>query len=176
MTRLALIGVAVGLALLRCAGAEAKTPVTVSDKGPQYRTSQYADHVGHRYEDRTVTLQCGEVRYGIHYRGCVDESHKGRVGVVEGSVGMPAPSSENWYGGGFLRLKLNGVDVGSYRLAAMQVTEQGERGGVELVWDTADAVVRMRFMLESGANHVKAEVSWIPKAEIKDAALELSCY
>jgi hypothetical protein len=151
-------------------------PVAAHDSGPRRSPSRYAGHEGHSYESRTVTLKTGDVAYGLHYRACVDKAHGDRVGVVEGYLGMPAPSRENWYGGGFLRFHINDDDVGTYRLAGMRVTEQGRRGALELVWELPLTTVRLRFLLESGANHVKMECLWVPRPEIKSVKLQLLCF
>jgi len=150
--------------------------VDVTDTGSRHESSYYAEHKGHKYERRTIRFRCGDEDYGIHYRACVDELHGDQVGVVEGYLGMPKPSGANWYGGGFLRIILNGDDVGTHRLASMHITERGERGGCELVWETPQATVRTRFLLTPGANHLKCEVLWTPNTEIKSGALRLLCY
>ncbi|OGV73213.1 MAG: hypothetical protein A3K19_30465 [Lentisphaerae bacterium RIFOXYB12_FULL_65_16] len=150
--------------------------VAVEDGGARQAPTQYAGHEGHQYENRTITLKTGDTLFSLHYRACVDESHGDRVGIVEGYLGMPQPSNENWYGGGFFRLALNGEDVGSYRLVDVCVSEQGERGQCEWVWETPAATVRLRFLLEAGANHLKAEAVWQPKVEITKASISLLCY
>ena len=152
-------------------------PAVIATSGkPRISSSYYDKHKGHRYERQTTTMDGGKIGYALHYRACVDECHGDRVGIVEGYIGLSAPCNANWYGGGFLKLKLNGEDVGSWRLADRRVTDQGERGACQYVWETPVATVRFRFILLPGARYLCAELAWTPKQPIERAEVNLLCF
>ena len=155
---------------------DTRPAIAVTAGKPSISSSYYAKHRGHRYERQTTTMSGGKTNYALHYRACIDECHGERVGIVEGYIGLSAPCSANWYGGGFLKLKLNGEDVGSWRLADRRVTDQGDRGGCQYVWEAPMATVRIRFILLPGARYVCAELAWTPKQPIEQAEVRLLCY
>ena len=155
---------------------DTQTAVVVTSSKPSISSSYYAKHKGHRYERQTIAMDGGPIGYAVHYRACVDECHGDRVGIVEGYIGLSAPCNANWYGGGCLKLKLNGEDVGTWRLADRRVTDQGERGGCQYVWETPMATVRWRFIMLPGTRYLCAELAWTPKQPIKQAEVNLLCY
>lgn len=155
---------------------DTRPAVVVTSGKPGISSSYYAKHKGHRYERQTITMNGGKIGYALHYRACVDECHGDRVGIVEGYIGLSAPCNANWYGGGFLKLKLNGEDVGSWRLADRRVTDQGERGGCQYVWETPMATVRFRFILLPSTRYLHAELAWTPKQPIEQAEVHLLCF
>ncbi|MBT7166201.1 MAG: hypothetical protein HN904_25700 [Victivallales bacterium] len=148
--------------------------VAVADAkaGPTY----YKGHQGHQYERQTTMLQSGDTRYGLHYRACIDECHGDKVGIVEGYIGLNAPCNENFYGGGFFKVLLNGKDVGEWRLADRRMIEEGGRGACQYIWETPMATVCVRFLLLPGTRYVCCELRWSPKEPIESAEVQLLCY
>jgi len=148
--------------------------VTVTD--PQVGPTYYKGHQGHRYERQTTTLQSGGTKYGLHYRACLDERHGDKVGIVEGYIGLNAPCNENFYGGGFFKILLNGKDVGEWRLADRRMIEEGARGSCQYIWETPMATVCVRFLLLPGTRYVCCELRWDAKEPINTAEVHLLCY
>ncbi|HIE09266.1 MAG TPA: hypothetical protein EYP65_05400, partial [Armatimonadetes bacterium] len=120
--------------------------VTVSDLGWRVATTGYLRHEGHKFAQQTVVLDTGRIRYAVKYCSCIDPAHKGRAAPLEGYIGMPMPTSENWYHSGFLFVRLNGVDIGTYKVKAVRVVETGERGAVDICWEAEPGFVRVRFL------------------------------
>jgi hypothetical protein len=150
--------------------------VDVTAADPKTSLSSYAGHQGHDYERQVTTLLSGDTKYALQYRACVDKCHGDKVGIVEGYIGLSAPCNENFYGGGFFKVLLNGQDVGEWRLADRRPIEAGARGACQYVWDTPMAVVRVRFMLLPGVRYLCCELRWTPKVTIASAEVRLLCY
>ncbi|MBT4822430.1 MAG: hypothetical protein HN742_22705 [Lentisphaerae bacterium] len=140
--------------------------------GPTY----YKGHQGHNYERQTTTLQSGDTKYAVHYRACIDERHGDKVGIVEGYIGLSAPCNENFYGGGFFKIFLNGKDVGEWRLADRRMIEEGARGTCQYIWETPMATVCVRFLLLPGTRFVCCELRWDAKEPIETAEVKLLCF
>ena len=150
--------------------------VDVAVTDPKAGPSYYKGHQGHNYERQTTTLQSGDTKYALHYRACIDECHGDKVGIVEGYIGLSAPCNENFYGGGFFKVLLNGKDVGEWRLADRRVIEEGARGACQYIWETPLATVCARFLLLPGTRYVCCELRWDPREPIKSAEVQLLCF
>jgi hypothetical protein len=150
-------------------------PVTVQERDPTYRSGWKDGHRDHKWEDRLVVLDSGKIAYTIKYSSCVDPSHPGLRVNEEGYIGMPTPSSCNWYHSGFLFVRVNGAEVGEVPLLEMRATERGARGACHLIWETATARVRVQFLLQSGAEALLCQVTCLPKEDKKVDSLEVMC-
>lgn len=155
---------------------DTRPTVSVTSGKPSLQPSYYSGHKGHQYERHTITMRSADIAYALHYRACVDETHGDRVGIVEGTLGLPSPSRENWYGGGFLKLELNGEDISSWRLVDRRVTDRGERGGCQYIWETPMATIRFRFLLLPDKRYLCSELAWHPKETIESARVHLLCF
>ena len=142
----------------------------------QVKPSYYAGHKGHQFESQVTTLQSGDTRYSLCYRACIDECHGDKVGIVEGYLGLSAPCRENFYGGGFFKVFLNGKDVGEWRLADRRMIEKGERGACQYIWETPMATVCVRFMLFPGTRYLCCELRWAPKKPINKVSVKFLCF
>ncbi len=160
------------------AAEQAAPEVSVHDTGPQHSQASHKGHEGHQWERRAITLDQGAIRYGFQYASCVDPSHGDQRFSLEGALGMPIPSSSNWYHGGFLFITLNGKEVGGFPLSDARVLETGARGAFQMVWEHPDATVGLRLLMPAGANHVLADLKWKPRggAEIKSVGIRAICY
>lgn len=150
-------------------------PVSIQERAPTYRTGLKEGHREHKWEERSVVLDSGKVAYTIKYSSCVDPSHPGVRVYDEGYLGMPMPCAANWYHSGFFFLRVNGQDVGESPLLDLRVTERGERGAFHLVWETADARVRVQFLTTSGSERLLCQVTCLPKEGKKVETLEVLC-
>lgn len=134
------------------------------------------DHPGHLFRSRDATFNLGPVRYAIRYCACVDEAHGGQAAPIEGYIGMPAPSSANWYHSGFLFILLNGEDIGVARLSSITAVETGERAILDLVWPHRLANVRARFLGLPGEDKLLVEIALEPQGQIESITVRARCY
>ena len=180
-TILVVAGLIAGWFALGPAGpAAASEPgeVSVHDGGSQIAPATFECTRGHKAETRLVTLDSGAVRYTFRYCGCQDPSHGDQRPAAEGNFGMPAPTTANWYWGGFFFVQINGKEATEYRLGDLRVLETGPRGAMQIVWAHPDADVGLRLLMLPGANHVMADLVWKPRspATVKNVAVRLVCY
>lgn len=113
--------------------------------------------------------------FSLRWMDVVDEQGK-HQGYEEGYIGMPEPSAQNWYHGGFLFFSVNGRDLGSVPVSDVGVVEQGARGSVCMVWETPEAKVQARFLVLAGDDRLFVEIALKPKTEIKSLRVETVCY
>lgn len=125
--------------------------------------------------EQSARFSSGTLPYSISYRVRID---KNRDSIVpsEGYIGMPQPTSCNWYGGGFLTVTLNGQDIGMTPVSSVLVAQTGSRAILDLVWHHTIATVRVRFVGLPGRDGLYCEISLDPKQEIKSLAVGLRCY
>ena len=180
--QLAAAGLILGLLATGFAGrsgaGEPAGDVSVIDGGSQVHPTIYECTRGHKVENHLITLDSGAVKYGFRYSGCLDPSHGDQRPSAEGNFGMPAPSSANWYWGGFLYISVKGKEATRCPLSDLRVTERGRRGAFQILWAHPDADVGVRLMMLPGANHVMAHVVWKPRpqAAVTSVAARLVCY
>ncbi|MCE5216348.1 hypothetical protein LLH03_04860 [bacterium] len=125
--------------------------------------------------EQSARFSFGPIPYSISYRVRVDKNRNVIV-PSEGYLGMPLPTSCNWYGGGFLTVTLNGQDIGMTPAGSVIVSQTGSQAILDLVWHHAIATVRVRFVGLPGRDRLYCEISFDPKQEIKSLALGLRCY
>lgn len=168
---LALLG-----ACCACAAQEPWSAAFAAVTPPSTSTTSYPGHEGHNYIEQKATLDLGKVTYGIKYGACIDDAHAPGVGHLEGYLGMPLPHACNWYHSGFMRIVVNGQDIGATRLSSMAAVESGERAIVDLVWHHQVADVRARFVGLPGEDHIYCEIAIEPKEEVRSIEARLVCY
>lgn len=67
-------------------------------KPPQERNlGARAGPENHTFREQIAGCRLGPQDYSISWKACVDEAHGGKVSPLEGYVGMPGPTSCNWY-------------------------------------------------------------------------------
>jgi hypothetical protein len=159
--------------LLRAADAPRPSEATVDTEGLHTKP---ASEPGKAWAEQHFRFHLGPARYVIRYGVLTDPAQPTKVFPSEGYVGMPAPSSSNWYHGGFLFVRVNGQDIGPTRLHAGLVAENGSRAIADLVWDAAPARVRLRFVGLPGDDKLLCEVALEPKEPVRDLRLHLRCY
>ncbi len=175
---LGLIAAGMTISLAGAALAEpARAEVGLNLKAPSERTRALnTTHPGHLLYERRASFGLGDATYTVQYRTCIDEAHAPEVSLIEGYLGMPGPSSANWYHGGFLSVDLNGRTTGTTPLSSMMVVERGERAMLDLVWHDKLANVRVRFIGLPGYDCLFCEVTIEPIEEITSVGLKLTCF
>lgn len=160
------------------AGLVVADDVQATDTGPETNTATWECESGHEIGKRQVTLDNGLRRYTFLLQGCQDASHEGQHPCSEGNFGMREPTNANWYWGGFLKIMVNGTDAVLYDREDLRVTEQGARGGFQVMWAHPDAEVGLRVLLPGGSNHVLGHLVWRPRpgASVDSVALNMTCY
>lgn len=135
-------------------------------------------HEHHRWLEKNIKLNSGKTSYTIRNSACNDEAHPGVSYHYEGYIGMPAPSSCNWYHRGFMFIAINGKDLGSIPLADFSVLEKSPQALCQMVWNAPEATVYARFMQLPGDDMLRCRLHWTPKAEKKVEAVQLRlvCY
>ena len=165
------------LCVLACVPVWARETADVS-LGPE-NTRPLTTYRGHETQvlhEREARFNLGAHRYAIAYKAGYDPAIPDRAFPLEGYIGMPYPTSCNWYHSGFLFVRINGDDVGNVPLSTMTVSEAGPRAIVDLVWHHPAAEVRVRFLGEPDADHLKCEIAIDPVVEIKSISVEARCY
>lgn len=167
---------AAALAVLLTATVCAQDGVGVSLPKPSERKLTSGPHEGHTFREQTASFSTGVREYGISYKACVDPAHAPDVGLLEGYIGMPVPTSCNWYHSGFLFVEINGRDLGPTPLSTMLISEDGKRAMVDLVWHAQVADVRVRFLALPAHDNLLCEVALEPREEITSLTVKLRCY
>ncbi len=150
--------------------------VEVLDAGVSIRKISSPGHEGHEHASQDIMLRNDLVGYRVRYCACVDKAHAPLVAPVEGYVGMPQPASCNWYHSGFLRILIDGEDVGKYPLADFSALDSGERGLCRMVWEYPGGRVRLSFVLDPGDRGLKTQILLSPKQPPKSVVVSLNCY
>lgn len=123
-----------------------------------------------------ITLNTGKVAYGLRYTVAKDPKDPAAAIPGEGYVGMSNPVNANWYGGGFFDLKLDGQTIGNHMVQTFAGRAMGDRGYVDYVFNTPQAIVRLRFVGLAGSDGLYTQVLLEPKVELKQITLALRCY
>jgi hypothetical protein len=163
--------------LALAAAAHAQAPrAEARVQAMSHRTLPEGDHKGHDAVSQTAFLSNEAIRYGLVYTSCWDASHGPGGATGSAYLGMPSPTSANWYQGGFLRLKINGQDLGEAKLADLWIAEQGRRATLKFHFDHPQAAVLISTTLYAGDNRLFVNVGLSPKTEIKTLDLSLLSY
>jgi hypothetical protein len=158
---------------------QAPPQVSVTDHGAQTAIcgpGAPAHIVGLPRTTHTIGMDTGVRKYGLSYVVAHDEKRPGVAIPGEGYIGMPEPENCNWYGGGFFDLQINGQTLGTTPIQTLGGRSSGQRGQVDFVFDTAMAVVRIRFVGQAGSDALYCQALLEPKTEITGLRLVLRCY
>ncbi|MCK5802415.1 MAG: hypothetical protein KAI66_06265 [Lentisphaeria bacterium] len=123
-----------------------------------------------------IHMNTGVKKYGLRYVVAHDPKQPGVAIPGEGYIGMSAPTSCNWYAGGFFDLRINGQSIGTTTIHSFVGRSVGNRGQVDLVFDTPQSLVRIRFVTLVGGDALHCQLLLEPKTEIKSLRLLLRCY
>jgi len=157
--------------------AQTDMPAATARVAPAGHTTATDEaHKGHDSVVQSASLSNDLITYGLLYNSCWDASHG--PGGAEGSaiLGMPQPSSANWYHGGFFGLKINGEDLGSARLGDWWVAETGRRAGLKMHFPHARADVLISEILYANDDRLFVTIGLQPKGDIAALDLSLICY
>ncbi len=158
-------------------GNAAEPAVRVSLTSVKFRKlGKYRGHENQVLRERIARFFLDNKSYRIAYRAGYDKDKPGQAFPLEGYIGMPGPCSCNWYHGGFLRVLLDGRDIGNTALSSMLVSETCGRGMVDLVWHHKSADVRVRFLGLPGNDCLFCEIRIEPRRKLKTVTIKLRCY
>ncbi|NUQ65255.1 MAG: hypothetical protein HUU20_22540 [Pirellulales bacterium] len=171
---------AFSLALVLPAALQAQDPqvlVTTSDVEIATIGPGAPSHtIGLKRHQQTITLDTGAQTFALRYVVALDPNDPRAAIPGEGYIGMPEPSGCNWYGGGFFELRINGQDMGRTMIHSVTGRSSDSRGTADFVFDTSQAVVRVRFVAKAGGDCLFAQALLEPKVPIQSARLALRCY
>jgi hypothetical protein len=175
------LGVSACFLLILCGLIQAQTPppVLVSDSGVQTATigpGAPAHTIGLQRHQQTIVMDTVAQTYALRYVIARDPKNPQAAIPGEGYIGMPQPADCNWYGGGFFDLRLNGQSMGTTLIHSLSGRSSGDRGTADFVFDTSQAVVRVRFVAQAGGDCLYAQVLLEPKVEIKSVQVVVRCY
>ena len=164
-------------ALVICSVSQAQ--VLVSDLGVEtgvIGAGAPAHTIGLQRHQQTIVMDTGAQKYGLRYVVALDPKNPQAAIPGEGYIGMPEPVGCNWYGGGFFDLQINGRSIGTTLVHSFTGRSSPGRGTADFVFDTAQAVVRVRFVARAGGDCLFAQALLEPKVEIKSLRVALRCY
>ncbi len=170
------LGVFVALMAPAAWAQEEGTGATVTVNPPKERRGTGGEHEGHLIRELHSVFGFGPAAYAIAHKVCVDPAHGGKVVPLEGYIGMPRPSSCNWYHSGFIFIQINGRDIGTTPISSMMAVESGERAIMDMVWHDEAADVRVRFFGLPGRDWLGVEVAVDPVQTVESLVLKLRCY
>ncbi len=124
----------------------------------------------------TIDMDTGAKKYGLQYVVAHDAKRPGVAIPGEGYIGMPRPSGQNWYAGGFFDLQINGTTIGTTPAHSYAGRAVGNRGYVDFVFDTPMSLVRIRFVAIAGSDALYCQTLLEPKTEINSLRVALRCY
>jgi hypothetical protein len=164
------------LPALACAQAQ-YSQVQVVDSGLT-RTEPTAEKgfEGTEYVRQSFTLSNGLIRYMVDYHAYWDPKSEVTKQSPEGYIGMPLPTSCNWYHGGFMAISFNGQSLGNLRPTSIRAVEHGNRGLVEFFWKTTEGQLRIRFLQEPATDYLAAEIAVQPAKELRNLDVYLRCF
>ncbi len=163
--------------LVLCSVSQAQ--VLVSDLGVEtgiIGAGAPAHTIGLQRHQQTIVMDTGAQKYALRYVVALDPKNPQAAIPGEGYIGMPEPVGCNWYGGGFFDLQINGKSIGTTLVHSFTGRSSAGRGTTDFVFDTAQAVVRVRFVARAGGDCLFAQALLEPKVEIKSVRVALRCY
>ncbi len=159
--------------------AQEATEVLMTDSGVQIVTigpGAPPHTIGLQGHRQVITMDTGARIYGLRYGVALDPNDPKAAIPGEGYIGMPQPVGCNWYAGGFFDVVLNGQSIGKTFIHSLTGRTTGNRGTTDFVFDTSQAVVRVRFVARAGEDCLLAQVLLEPKVEIKSVRISVRCY
>ncbi|MBD3293567.1 MAG: hypothetical protein GF393_11640 [Armatimonadia bacterium] len=153
----------------------ADAPGAIVGVQPPVERNLSGDREGWIGREVAATFGFGPVNYAIRETYRYREEDPSQVHPGEGYIGMPAPTSQNWYHGGFFFIQINGRDV-PIPASSMVTAETGDRAILDLVYHHEAANVRARFFGLPGEDWLGCEVELEPTDEITSIGVKLRCY
>ena len=174
------LGLTVCIAVISYTPSVAQEPqVLMTDSGVQIVTigpGAPPHTIGLQGHRQVITMDTGSRIYGLRYGVALDPNDPKAAIPGEGYIGMPQPVDCNWYAGGFFDVVLNGQSIGKTFIHSLTGRTSSNRGTTDFVFDTSQAVVRVRFVARAGEDCLFAQVLLEPKVEIKSARVAVRCY
>jgi hypothetical protein len=132
--------------------------------------------VGLKRHQHTIVMDTAARTYALRYSVGLDTNNPAAVIPGAGYLGMPKPLDQNWYAGGFFDLRPNWQSLGTTLIHSLSGRSSGDRGIADFVFDTAQAVVRIRFVALAGGDCLYAQALLEPKQKIETVRLDTRCY
>ena len=149
--------------------------VVVTDSGTLGPGAPRHD-VGLKHHQHTIVMDTAVRTYALRYWVALDTNNPPAIIPGGGYIGMPRPVDQNWSASGFFVMRLNGQSLGNTLIHSVTGRSTGDRGIADFVFDTAQAVVRIRFVALPGGDCLYAQVLLEPKEEIGSVWLDTYCY
>ncbi len=124
---------------------------------------------------RKAEINTGKLIFGIDHRVSIDPPPSEAL-MEEGYIGMPLPNYVNWYGYGFLYITVNGKDINLAPIKSFRASEQGQRGVLEMSWESGDTTVNVKFLALPDDDKLFAEISATSKRQTPALQIVLRCY
>lgn len=138
--------------------------------------TNYRGHEDETLREQTATFDLGDARYAITYKAGYKETAPDRAFPLEGYIGMPGPTACNWYHSGFLRVLIDGHDIGDTALSSMTVLQEDDRGYTDMVWHHDLADVRVRFIGIAGRTALYCTITVEPAEPLQSLVVRTRCY
>ena len=185
--------IAIIVAIMSAAAASAATvdeflaadlgePLTIEDLGPgEPYVIEGGSHEGHQaLQWPLLELGATQPPYALRYNVCADrDAHAGMIGVWprEGglAVGMPRPTGANFYSGGFVDVRLDGISIGPHKATIERLTWDGATG-YRFTWRPPAATVALTFIGRDGANHLLMHGEIASDIPLNSAEVTLRCF
>ncbi|MDD5698526.1 MAG: hypothetical protein PHH77_07900 [Victivallaceae bacterium] len=148
----------------------AGTGVSANVKGPTEAGTwgNRSGHVNHKKISYSATMKTGATVFKFRHWVDADESHAPKVLPLEGMIGLLGAATQNWYANGFLRLYVNGTQVGETPVKSVRVTEEGSRGAVVFEWERKEGIWRVTFLAFPYGKSLFCSVRYFPPAKSAD--------
>ncbi|NLY02570.1 MAG: hypothetical protein GXY83_41355 [Rhodopirellula sp.] len=153
--------------------------VLVTDSGVETATigpGAPAHTIGLKRHEQTIVLDTAVQSFALRYVVARDPNNPQAAIPGEGYIGMPKPEGANWYASGFFDLRINGESVGKTLIHSLTGRSSEGRATADFVFDTSQAVVRVRFVAKAGGDCLFAQALLEPKAAIDSVRIALRCY
>ena len=152
----------------------------------EFTQTTAGSHEGHRIllADTPLLPKAAEApdvpHYALRYHACLDvEKHPGAVDVraKEGlsGIGLPHPSSSNWYAGGFVDVRIDRVGLGNHKPALRRIRYGNAGGELYAQWAVPAGTVTLRFLKLRGEPFFRI-LGTLDCPSATAAEVQLRCY
>jgi len=129
------------------------------------------------------SLATGRMTYTLQYRP-VAPREPGLQGTKESwlfnwgfaPLGMPGPTTANWYHGGFVNFEVDGVKIHDH-IPRFEVTKQGGlQASLRLLWEHPKLRATLTWTVRDGDDRLLLAVEVEPQGKCESLSFHLACY